>query len=359
MSVLSIKQLESYTEHSVVFPAFTMEVSRHEAVALHTGMNARTVLLGILTGKLPVAEGEITINGHIYIGRIRQAVPEIGFLLLEEGEYTRLTVKENLRFYSKLYGYGRPVEEVMRMVRLDTKAGVRLSALSHSERKRVQYARLIIQDLQLLVCEEPDQNVDNETKLVFRRLVQQLCDSGKAVLILTGNMETALSVTNRIYRLDEKGLQSFDIQDQEEQTAGAAEAEPDLLDIAGEAAAEGIEQTLQLFRFEKIPTRMNDKIILFNPPEIDYVESSDGQTQLSIGGELYPTAFKINELEERLHSYGFFRCHRSYLVNLQKVREVITFTRNSYSLVLDDAAKTSVPLSKTKMAELKEMMGLK
>lgn len=378
MTVLSIRQLESYTEHSVVFPAFTMEVSRQEAVALHTGMNVRAVLLGILTGKLPVAEGEIRINGHTYTGHIRQAVPETGFLLLEEGEYTRLTVKENLRFYSKLYGYGRPVEEVMRIVRLDAKAGVRLSALSHSERKRVQYARLIIQDAQLLVCEEPDQNVDNETKLVFRRLVQQLCGSGKAVLILTGNMETALSITNRVYRLDEKGLQAFDIQDQEEQAAESAVPEPSFIQSADETessrkedgqpdgdivkeeeAAEEIEQTLQLFRFEKIPTRMNDKIILFNPPEIDYVESSDGQTQLSIGGELYPTAFKINELQERLHSYGFFRCHRSYLVNLQKVREVITFTRNSYSLVLDDVAKTSVPLSKTKMAELKEMMGLK
>ncbi|WP_342565793.1 LytTR family transcriptional regulator DNA-binding domain-containing protein [Paenibacillus sp. FSL R7-0345] len=341
-------------------------------------MNVRAVLLGILTGKLPVAEGEIRINGHTYTGHIRQAVPETGFLLLEEGEYTRLTVKENLRFYSKLYGYGRPVEEVMRIVRLDAKAGVRLSALSHSERKRVQYARLIIQDAQLLVCEEPDQNVDNETKLVFRRLVQQLCGSGKAVLILTGNMETALSITNRVYRLDEKGLQAFDIQDQEEQAAESAVPEPSFIQSADETessrkedgqpdgdivkeeeAAEEIEQTLQLFRFEKIPTRMNDKIILFNPPEIDYVESSDGQTQLSIGGELYPTAFKINELQERLHSYGFFRCHRSYLVNLQKVREVITFTRNSYSLVLDDVAKTSVPLSKTKMAELKEMMGLK
>ena len=67
----------------------------------------------------------------------------------------------------------------------------------------------------------------------------------------------------------------------------------------------------------------------------------------------------MNELEERLLPYGFFRCHRSYIVNLQKVREVITWTRNSYSLVLDDRAKSNIPLSKGKMAELKEMIGLK
>ncbi|WP_198536536.1 hypothetical protein [Paenibacillus sp. DMB5] len=104
--MLVIRQLESYSEHSVVFPAFTMELNRHEAVALHTGMNARIVLLGMFTGKLPVTGGEISINGHTYTGRIREAAPDTGFLLLEEGQYTRLTVKENLRFYSKLYGSG-------------------------------------------------------------------------------------------------------------------------------------------------------------------------------------------------------------------------------------------------------------
>ena len=48
--------------------------------------------------------------------------------------------------------------------------------------------------------------------------------------------------------------------------------------------------------------------------------------------------------------FGFFRCHRSYIVNLQKVREVITWTRNSYSLILENKEKTSIPLSKAKMA---------
>ena len=80
---------------------------------------------------------------------------------------------------------------------------------------------------------------------------------------------------------------------------------------------------------------------------------------LHIKGEGFPTTFTLNELEERLQHFGFFRCHRSYIVNLQKVREVITWTRNSYSLILDDEKKSNIPLSKTKMAELKGMLGLK
>ena len=73
----------------------------------------------------------------------------------------------------------------------------------------------------------------------------------------------------------------------------------------------------------------------------------------------FQRCLRLNELEERLQHFGFFRCHRSYIVNLQKVREVITWTRNSYSLILDDEKKSNIPLSKSKMAELKAMLGLK
>jgi len=75
--------------------------------------------------------------------------------------------------------------------------------------------------------------------------------------------------------------------------------------------------------------------------------------QIFYGNSHYLSNFTLSHLEERLQHYGFFRCHRSYIENLQKVREVITWTRNSYSLVLDDQAKSSILLSKTKMAKLK------
>ncbi|MNH93163.1 Transcriptional regulatory protein YpdB [compost metagenome] len=370
VAVLQIRELERYTENVLVFPAFHIEVARHDIVALYSSMNVRNTLLAMLTGRLPISSGEIRVNGEVYSNNRKTYLSQLGILLLEEGLYERLTVKENFKFYKKMYGSASTVEEVIRMVKLEAKANTRISKLSTSEKRRIQYARLLFQDPPLFVFEEPDQNVDNETKLVFQKMVLKWVESGKSVLVLTGNMDTALSVTSRVYRLDEKGLKAFDVQDtpdtpdtpdtHNQPLPSEASANPENQPISMEEEEVGEEEPfVQLVRFEKIPTRMNDKIILFNPPEIDYIESSEGQTNLFIKGEMYPTTFKINELEERLQTYGFFRCHRSYIVNLQKVREVVTYTRNSYSLVLDDQLKTSVPLSKTKMAELKEMMGLK
>ncbi|MFD0588772.1 LytTR family transcriptional regulator DNA-binding domain-containing protein [Paenibacillus sp. GCM10027627] len=405
MKVLAIRDLEKFSENAIVFPAFSLEVEMGSIVALYSSMNVRQTLLAMLFGKMPISRGTIAVNGESCAVKSKRYFSLVAFQFLEDGLYERLSVRESLVFYKKLYGSSLTVEEAIRLVQLERKANVRLAKLSYSEKRRIQFAKLLFQEsAALMVFEEPDQNVDNETKLIYQQLVIWLTERGKSLLVLTGNMETALSVTNHIYRLDEKGLKAFDIREEDEEigevtaegvqvgerpaseqelkrlqeTRLTAELEPSESDSLqsdpsdpsdpselGESDGEAPEQfsaeegVIQFVRFEKIPTRMNDKMILFNPPEIDYIESSEGQSNLYIGGESYPTAFKINELEERLSRYGFFRCHRSYIVNLQKVREVITFTRNSYSLILDDAAKSSVPLSKTKMAELKEMMGLK
>jgi ABC-2 type transport system ATP-binding protein len=63
------------------------------------------------------------------------------------------------------------------------------------------------------------------------------------------------------------------------------------------------------------------------------------------------------DLESRLARSGFFRAHRGYLVNLQHVKEVITFTRSSFNLRLDDPEASMIPLSKDAARELRELLG--
>ena len=210
-------------------------------------------------------------------------------------------------------------------------------------------ARLIFQNPLVFVFEEPDQNVDIETKRIFLKLVRDLQKGSKGVLILTGNMESAITLADQVYRLDENGLHAIEVKAEEIGQEAESFYEKQLPD----------QEQIQPIKFGKIPTKVNEKMVLFDPLEIDYIESLAGQSNIHIGGEPFQGLFTLTELEARLQPYGFFRCHRSYIVNLQKVREVITWTRNSYSLVLEDKAKSEIPLSKTKMAELKDMLGLK
>jgi len=65
----------------------------------------------------------------------------------------------------------------------------------------------------------------------------------------------------------------------------------------------------------------------------------------------------LQELEGRLTGRGFFKAHRAYLVNLQHIKAVIQFTRNSYTLQLDDKEETMIPLSKQSEKELQALLG--
>ncbi|MBP2240910.1 ABC-2 type transport system ATP-binding protein [Cytobacillus eiseniae] len=354
MSILKINNLEKHDGHALIFPPFSLEVSAHEAIAIHASTNVRLILLKILVGEMPASNGEWTINGKSYSESKKDYFEQVGMYFLDDGLYERLTVKDHFDFYKKLYHSKLPIEEGLRIIQLEVKRNSKISKLSVSEKRRVHFGRLLFQNPALLIFEEPDQNADLETKRVFVKMVRMLIEKGKGVFVLTGNMESALAITNKVYRLDEAGLHMLDILSEEESTE---ELHRDVQNLEEKQKEEEI--IVQPVRFEKIPTKVNDKIVLFDPPEIDYIESHEGQSNIYIKGEMYPSVFTMTELEKRLHPYGFFRCHRSYIVNLQKVREVVTWTRNSFTLVLGDTKKSSIPLSKTKMAELKGMLGLK
>ncbi|MCM3709428.1 LytTR family transcriptional regulator DNA-binding domain-containing protein [Sporosarcina luteola] len=327
---------EKRIHDSVVFPAFDLSVDAGKVVAVYSSVNVREQLIELLLEKSKLSNGEIRV-GESGISENRT---KIGFFFLHGGLYERLSIEEMVRFTKQLYQSDESLEDIIQTVQLDSKRHIKIKQLSYSERKRVQLACLLMQNAEIHIFEEPDQNLDLESKRIFLAVLQQLKEDGRSAFILTGNMESAVTSADAIFRLDENGLHAVHtlLDEDREDSSSVSESMP--------------------VRFEKIPTKVNEKIVLFDPPEIDYIESNEGQSFLHIKGESFPSVSTLNELEARLLPFGFFRCHRSYIVNLQKVREVITWTRNSYSLVLDDAEKSTIPLSKTKMVELKEMLGL-
>lgn len=338
MSVLTIRDIESHQQATLLFPTINLSIDQAHVIAIYASLNVRQVLLDIITGRGSTGNGSIHVNG-VAPDNKNAYHKEIGVLFFEDGLYDRLTVKDHLKFYQKIYDSDINIDMVFSLTHLEVLQNTKVNKLTFSEKRRLHFARLLFQKPSLYILEEPDLNVDRETKHVFSNLMEKLRKDGKTILILTENMESAITVADTVYRLDEQGLHAIDM---------------------GVEDAEEVEvENNHTIHFDKIPTKVNDKIILFDPPEIDYIESHEGQSNLHIKGDAFPCVFTLADLEQRLSAFGFFRCHRSYIVNLQKVREVITWTRNSYNLVLDDDKKSSIPLSKAKMTQLKDMLGLK
>ena len=326
--MLTFQNVSVRQQDTLILENISFTIQPGELAAIHCGVISREIIFSLISQEITTYTGNIDHASTLSLFSIR------------DGLYDRLTIEEYLRFTKRLYDSSESVESVMQQLQLTTYRKQRLHRLNRSLVRRTQYAALLLQDRDLYVFEEPDQDVDQETRHLLRDTLQTLTSRQKAVLVLTSNIESALFMPSTVYRIDHRHLRLLDV---ESEDTADTEIPTEVIHV----------------RFEKIPTKVNEKIILLEPPEIDFIESQDGQSILHSQSDQFPSVFTMNELETRLTPYGFFRCHRSYLVNLQRVREVITYTKNSFSLVLDDSEKTTIPLSKTKMAELKTMMGLK
>lgn len=345
--MLELKEIEyRYGDH-ILFSTFNLTIQKGEVVAIHSSLNVRQMLIKMIVGDKKINNGSIELNGITFEDKV-EYFQALGLQLLSNALYERMNIKEYFRFMEKLYQTNVNHQELIEKLQLYEVKDKRISKLTESEQKRVHYGKIIIQDASIILLEEPDLNVDLETKRVLVHVLKHLQKNNKGVLILTSNMESAITLAESVYRLNEDGLQTVEIKTEENEEKIEIE----------EASEEGLDKQDISFQLNKIPSKVNDKIVLLDPPEIDYIESDEGQAVVYMKGSTFRTAFTLRQLEEKLEHQGFFRCHRSYIVNLQKVREVITWTRNSYSLVLQDKEKTQVPLSKTKMVELKQILGV-
>lgn len=370
MSVLRVVQLEKRKGNSLLFSPFDLELKRGDAVAIQCNTEVSEEFIHILIGKSPQSGGELYYFGDAFES-FKKMTKRIGLVLINDALYKRLTPFEYLTFYKRLYEVHTDIPALLLQIGL-SEHNKRISKLSYSEKKRLHIGRAILHDPELLILEEPIQNVDIESIYIIKKIINDLTTAGKTVLMTTNNLEHAILLTNSVYRLHESGLKEMEIvaDEAEEssetedgiqlQTEDIEQLQPKHDEQTQTEEEEPTTETTNVlpFRFEKIPAKINEKIILLDPTEIDYIESYDGVSNLHVNGEVFPCSYTMNQLLDRLYPFGFFRCHRSYIVNLQKVKEVVTWTRNSYSLILEDSKKSSVPLSKGNLNELKKIIGL-
>lgn len=107
----------------------------------------------------------------------------------------------------------------------------------------------------------------------------------------------------------------------------------------------------------RVPVEKNGKILLINPNEIVYATLEGRYASVYTDCEQFATSFTLQELESRLSPQQFFRTHRAYIVNLAKTSELVPWFKGTIHLVMQDKARTEVPVSRTVVKELKRRLG--
>ena len=345
MSILNINNISKQNADHRLINQMSLKVEEGQCIVIKCNKVIGSALLSMIIGNTSPSTGDIYFKEHSVLNNYSKFCYEIGISFLEEGLYDRMKVKDYIRLFRGLYSSDTNIEALLSCVGLIDKQNAKIRSLCYSEKKRLCIGRCWVNGAKLILLEEPLQNVDMESRLIIKNFIDMLKDKGVGILATTSSLEDGLLLSEEVYSLDENSFYKVEAEEETDNLKESAEHD----------TFQAIEP--MPIKIEKIPAKVNDKIILFNPTEIIYIESQEGVSYITIGNEKFPCTFTLSELENRLKLLGFFRCHRSYLVNLQRVREVVTWTRNSYSLVLDDVNKTSIPLSKGRFEELKDILG--
>lgn len=99
------------------------------------------------------------------------------------------------------------------------------------------------------------------------------------------------------------------------------------------------------------------KIVLLNPSDVIMFTPRGHGAIIHTQQKTYNTKQSMNYWEERLAEFTFFRCHKSYLVNFDKIEKILPMFNHTYLLKIS-SYPTEIPVSRNKAKELSQILGL-
>lgn len=186
---------------SVAFPAGTIC-----AVVGHNG-SGKSTLLSMLSGGLRPSDGVVLAFGddlhhHPDLPSVRRRV---AWLSHQPPVYPDLTGPENLALAAGLYG--RPADAA-RLTALLDRVGLqgvehrRVRAYSRGMVQRLGLARVLIQDADVWLLDEPMTGLDRDGRALFLAILAEACAGGRAVVVVTHHVGELEALVDRVYTLE-------------------------------------------------------------------------------------------------------------------------------------------------------------
>jgi two-component system LytT family response regulator/two-component system response regulator LytT len=143
--------------------------------------------------------------------------------------------------------------------------------------------------------------------------------------------------------------------------APGAEAKLDALlkMLEGQANAGSVSAAQAIGRTGRVVVRAQSRLLLVDQRDVCFASIEEGRIAVvtkTLEGE--SNCRTLEELGDQLDSEQFWRPHRSFLVNIHHIREVVPWFKSSYQLRMDDRKQTEVPVSRSQTKRLRELFNL-
>ncbi len=165
----------------------------------------KTTLLGMLMGLISPSSGNIEILGKNLFFKKNEILKEINFQSPYIDLPKKMTVEQNLFFYSRLYGikkYKDKIYDLVKKLKMTDLMKKNYGSLSAGQKTKVNLCKALINDPKLLLLDEPTASLDPETSIFIREFLLDYQKKNKSSILITShNLEEVQSICSKIILL--------------------------------------------------------------------------------------------------------------------------------------------------------------
>ncbi len=151
----------------------------------------KTTTVRIILGTLSPDQGSVHIMGLDSVAERPRALQHVGFMLEKPCINVSLTLDENLRIYSRIYGlesHSRRIDELIEIADMAQWRSTILSRYSKGMLQKAALCRALLHDPKLLILDEPSSGMDPILQEEFRGILTRLREEGKAILLCSHDL---------------------------------------------------------------------------------------------------------------------------------------------------------------------------
>lgn len=156
----------------------------------------KTTTVRMLAALIAPTNGTARVNGH-ELGDENDAIrASVGILTETPGLYERLSARQNLHFFARLYGLDdaradAQTERYLRMMDLWERRDDRVGGFSKGMRQKIAIARALLHDPAIVFFDEPTAGLDPEASRMVREFIKALRAEGRTIFLTTHNLPEA------------------------------------------------------------------------------------------------------------------------------------------------------------------------
>lgn len=200
-TVIKVENLVKRYGELVAVDHVSFDVSKGEIFAF-LGPNGagKTTTVEIIECLRPLTQGAVEVLGLNVVNRhvVPKIKEKIGVLLQDFSALDRLTVRENLTLFAKMYENPGSIDELINLLGLSDKSNARFGSLSGGLKQRVGVAAALVNNPDLVFLDEPTTGLDPEIRRTTWGVISGLKRSGKTIFLTTHYMEEAQFLADRI-----------------------------------------------------------------------------------------------------------------------------------------------------------------